>query len=343
VAVVTYFVWTATGIAFFPLLLVAMLFSVILKPLYRLLSIDISKWGRKEWIGTYLLFFFFWLGFTMLAFNPPFSDTAAPALEVAVNPQVQGVGGTVQIDALVLDNRDLVEQSVILCVHAGDPVASYDALSDSQRAACRLDWQPNPEADGVWSYTWSDTAGQEGTHQWFIQAEDAGGRVATANGTITIGDPFARIEPPRDDAFVVEDDKLTVRLADALPRESVRAVQYEIGGQTYSMEYDADNERWFTTSRHPGWERGANNLTVRAVAQDKWLGPDFKSVGLPLVQAGTSLVIDVDERAPIGGAEEPTYPADARPQRIASTPGPGLPVFLVGLAVAVVAVRRRQG
>jgi hypothetical protein len=338
IALVTYLVWQATGLTFLPLMGLALVAAVALKPIFKVAKIDISHWKRKEWVGTVLIYFFFWLGFVLLAFNPPFSDTAPPVIQAGASPGVQGPGGSVVFSALVRDNRALDEASVTLCLQKYTDAAppAYDTLSDVQRAACQIPWSKN--SDGVWTHNWNDTRGAQGTYAWFVHARDAKGQTSLSNGTVTIGTPLQIFVPAPSNAPKFDEltDQIIVKTAPGL---NIRVVQYEISGTRYNMAHDAAKNQWSTGPEYPGWVTGSNLVTISAVEQPLWLD-QVRSGGLRVEQANTTYTITVDPSLPTGGTAEPKYP-ETLPMQRAATPGLSLPLVALAILGLALVLRRR--
>lgn len=347
VAIATFLLWRATGLAFFPLLLVAMIPAVLLKPAYRALKIDVGHWGKKEWVGTYLLYFLFWLGFTLLAVNPPFSDSAAPAIDMAASPQVQDEGFPIRFEALVRDNKDLDEESIVFCLHAYTDARppTYAALSTEQQDACRVDWEEL--GDGRYSYTLD---GDPGDYVWFVTAADTAGQTQEANGTVRVGAPFRVLLPGGSGSpnFDEATDRLIVE-PDSAFGTNIRAMQYTMGDPEnpetpwHNMVYDADAipPHWYTNPRFPAWQPGDNLVTIRALEHPHYLDQERIEPGVARLADGT-YNITVDAGLPVNTEGAPDIPARENPQRVV-TPGPGVPVTLVALVGLLVVVGRRRG
>lgn len=315
-----------------------------LKLLFKAVRIDISHWKRREWTGTYFLYFFFWLGFFLLFTNPPITDAAAPHVQLAIAPEAQVPGGPINFAAHISDNVAVPEESIAFCIHpipAGGTPPLYDSLSEAQREACRRTFERAPLDAPIWNHTTNLTAGN---YVWYIIAEDPGGARNVTWERFTVGNPFVIVDPPNVDSKpTIEDvgDKFTVRPAS----KNIRAVQYQIdGGEWYNMRPATEAGNWEADARLPGWHAGINKVALRVLEQPKYL-PDrtdkgFKVDAAPVVDS-RSWNVEVDpSRANDTKEDAPVFNERGYP-RPGQAPGVAVPVILAAL-VAIVLVRRRS-
>lgn len=93
-----------------------LLFGVItgswLKYFFIKLKVDLSDFGRKDWFGAYMIYFFTWLVVLILISNPPIYDDEDPKIDLAVLPDVQEFGGNVLIVAKITDNTQLSKDDI---------------------------------------------------------------------------------------------------------------------------------------------------------------------------------------------------------------------------------------
>ncbi|HLE46811.1 MAG TPA: hypothetical protein VI818_00825, partial [Candidatus Thermoplasmatota archaeon] len=219
---------------FILLVLIAMAFGGLLPFIFRALKINVKHFKRREWIGTMTLHFFFWLGFTLLLSNPPINDNTAPRIDVAVSPDVQGLGHEIFLAAFVADNKALDASQLHFCVLRLDNApATYDGLSDAQRQGC-LPW--TQESEQVWAFKWRTES--EGTYHYYVQAKDSDGREAHKHGTVTVGNPLPVINGPANDQFTNLNDRIFVRPNASI--DNVWSVRYVIGGRPFNMTESKD-------------------------------------------------------------------------------------------------------
>lgn len=351
VSVITFFIWRSAEIAFFPLLLVAIATGVLLlKYIFKATRIDVTHWKRKEWFGTYVLYFFFWLGFFLLFTNPPISDAATPVANVAVSPAVQAPGNVIAMGAFVADNVGMDAESLEFCLHPLDSgearPRSLTDLTQAQRTACRVEWDA-VEGEPAWRYEVSRD--QEGHYAWFVAAMDVNGQSVEASGLVEFGSPFRVVAPPRDDRFEHPDDSFSVRVKESLLNDT-RAVQYSVdnGVTFHNFQRDPDATKategwWRTDPTFEGWNIGDNEVHLRVQTH-----PSFVGNGVRVPSAGESYAWDtggpynVTVRDAFPGLNEESSPTFG--ERVflhpGQTPGIGFPLVVVAVA-ALVFVRQR--
>lgn len=351
VAGATYLVWKTTQLRFLVLLLVAVALGVaLLRPLFRVSRIDISHWKRKEWVGTILLYAFFWLGFTLLFVNPPLADASAPRIQIEVTPAVQAVNQTVALSTYVADNVALRGEPVFCILRAapGGP-QNVSALTPEQRVACGGDWTRVPDRP-LWTAKF--TPDREGTYLVLVQATDKAGHGNETYHSFAAGNPFLIVDPPgRDDAseFVDTTNYFSVQPRPELSRDGrLLSIQYRIDGEDWH-HFVPDKNRpgfWITDPTYPGWKNGPNTVEVRAVEHPRFLydgTPSGHRLEGGVVQDPRSWKVTVDPNFPatLGTSAEPS-PTPARYVAPGSTPSPGLAAILLVLAGALLLGRRTK-
>jgi hypothetical protein len=140
---------------------------VSLRYVYPIFRIPTDAFGRKEWFGNGMIFFFSWLAIWVLLVNPPFTDITPPVL-IAVG--VNGVDVPLANTAYQL--RIPVGEVVIINATVTDNVAveSVTVQVDGGPA------QPMAPADGAASlYERNLGTFDQGTYTVRILAKDAAG------------------------------------------------------------------------------------------------------------------------------------------------------------------------
>lgn len=321
---------------FFLLVAFAMACGGLLPLIFRALKIDIRHFKRREWIGTFALHFFFWLGFTLLLSNPPVSDNTPPRIEVVASPDVQGIGHPVFLAAFVADNKALDESELQFCLlRLENAPERLSGLTPEQRAFCSA-W--TKESHQVWAFRWTPDA--EGNYSYYVRAKDVDGRETEKHGVVRVGNPLPVISGPQNGRFVTLNDRLFVRPDASL---DVLSVRYVIGGRPYNMTQSQDRQGfWVTDPSFPGWKAGNNAAVIEVVEQPLYLQGYSNVAPPPGRHASGARNFTVDPAFPdLGTAKEPTPRARSAPNP-AGTPGPGLAVLVLALAAAMVLVRRTR-
>lgn len=344
-AAVTHFVWTSTHLQFFALALLGLALGLGPLPfLFRAAKIDISHWKRREWLGTSFLYLFFWLGFTLLLVNPPFTDAAAPRIETASSPRFQAPGHPIEFGAYVADNEGLRLETLTFCIQpfTGATPPDYASLSAADRAACKRDFERPGTA--FWRHNESFPAGR---YAFYVSVDDQEGHHATQTTWVESGSPFAsRPSLPRDAKFVTPDDRLSVQLRDEIHE---RDVEFSIdgGASWHPMRVHPDAEKakanwWTTDPSYEGWSPGPHNVSLRVVEQPTFLRRDAYVVkGIANDPVPGYNVTVGPELSGVGATKSPTY-REFGFAGAGRTPGLGVPALLLGVLALVLVGRRRR-
>jgi hypothetical protein len=109
--------------------LVAIANAVFLKVVFLRFNVDLTDFGRKNWFGSYAIYFLTWLIVFIVLVNPPFYDDELPQVETAVLPVIQEPGGDVLFVAKITDNVGIDKSS--LSLEITDPDGNKTILTPS--------------------------------------------------------------------------------------------------------------------------------------------------------------------------------------------------------------------
>lgn len=311
-----------TPTAWFVGFLVFVAVALGIRPLYKMVHVDTSKYTKGNWFGAYLYLFLSWLAIFIVAVNPPFGDYAAPHAYVVAQPAIQQTGSPVNVTVLATDNVGVTAHNFQLIGPGGQPVAT--------------DKDFVPAGDGRFQFT--APALPAGTYSVLASVQDRKGHTTSANGSVIVaGDALG--QPSRSTLGKDELLSVTAKLAACDPGHvptspCIRTVWLErTDGTRITLGYEAKDGAWKALSTAKGWSQGNN--TVRVVAQQAAF-----SIGTHVFAAHEIRRADtanVTVTGPLGSDE-----AGAQDPQVAQrAPGPGLGLVLVGLAAAVLVVRRR--
>jgi len=166
-------------------LLVVVVNAAFLKSIFIRLNLDLTDFGRKNWFGSFAVYFFSWLIVVIVLVNPPFYDDEAPRVEVAVLPGMQELGGTVLIVGKITDNVGIEKQNI-----------KFDlTYPDGTTESPNFDFNNN-----IFSYTYQspdNLTENTDTYNFKITIEDSSGHAtvikdsfAYSNSTITCPEPL---------------------------------------------------------------------------------------------------------------------------------------------------------
>lgn len=348
VAGLSFVIWrTNPNLNFFLQMLIALgLGFLLIRFLFKLAKIDFSQYKRKEWAGTYFLYFFFWLGFFLLLSNPPVTDAAAPQALLAASPAHQAAGQPIHMAAYLADNVGVATDSVRFCLHkvptGQAPPPHYADLSAAEQTACAVAFEPQ-DGTPLWTYTFVPT--QNGSYAWIVRAADERNQFAEENQTIDVGTPL-KVDPPGpNDAsqFVDRDDSFNVC---APPELRLRVVQYSINDGPFSnFRTDPDPDKkgcWKTDPRYPGWVRGAQSVVVRGIEQPTFFPKGLKLEGGTVVDPHGAWNVTVsNDIEDLNTVAEPQF-KELQNKPAGQSPGLALPTVFVAILVGLAFLGRRR-
>lgn len=299
-------------------LLIVAAFGAALKWLYPLLRLDISHFGRREWLGTGFLLFFTWLAFFLLLTNPPFSDHADPVMEGFASPPLQQEGGDVVLDLFATDNGRI-------------DTFSFTLTQGSTTLATETDL--NLVADGHYRYTLEDPGA--GTYAYTATATDAKGNAADLEGSVAVSSRALTVNPSSGTLGVTE--SLVVRLADDTDFDPLNVYLRKDDGSRIYLEYSDDFQGWIATTAYDGWVEGDNTFTAVAEEDNKFFGAT--TVNGTAIERGP-FTLTIDDAS--GDKQVTPRTKETVPPNVKHTPGLGSLAVAGVLAAAAIVARRRD-
>jgi hypothetical protein len=303
--------------------------GVLLKYVIPMTKTDISHWGRKEWVGTGLLYFFTWLAIFILLLNPPISDHAEPSVVLYVSPALQQAGGSVNLDLFIADNDRIKEWNFTLNGAAGTVATENDLFRrTSGHHGMRLD-----DLDaGSYTYT-----------AW---ARDRHGHLSSISGSFEVRAQALRVDARN---LTGPADRIVVAVESPTPLYAVyletnRTCTQKISGtertgpcRVYLRQIE-DTDRYEADQTFAGWANGTQRFSVYAQEKNRFEGMTLVEGGV--IVAEGPFVVDVQDAS---NAYVKSLPRKANPTVAPARSVPGLDVVFVVAAVAAVAVvvRRR--
>ena len=231
------------------ILLVGLVNAIFLRQIFVRLNLDLTDFGRKNWFGSYAIYFISWLVVLIVLVNPPLYDDQSPKIELVVFPEYQEAGGDVMILAKITDNSGIEKSDIFLKI---------DGISINQN---------NFEfVDNIFTYTYEgpEILEKDETHSFELSAVDSGdntqlkqGSFTFSNDTITIATP-----DPGDRIRVADDIKFSVKA-------DVWRFYYTVEDNDIKINATKDPTReefYVTSTEFIGWDTG-DNITVRPAAE----------------------------------------------------------------------------
>jgi len=321
------------------ILLVGVINAVFLRYIFIKLKIDLSDFGRKNWFGSYVTYFFTWFIVLIILVNPPFYDDENPRIELVIMPQMQEPGGDILILAKITDNMGMGKSNILF---------TLDGISVSQDNFNYI--------DNVLEYVYAGPTNitSDKTHNFSLTVTDSRGNVQTKADTFTFSKDTIYLALPKsgDRVVAASDIKFGVKT-------DVFRVFYKVNNdQEINATQQADRKDYYITSpEYNGWKAGENvsvkvsaellynfennflkddegNLIVDSNnnAQPKWY--------INYINDTTTYNFDVADESTIGQIDSIEIPRPSA--RIAAAPGFEIIVFLVALIMVVLILKFRK-
>ena len=234
-------------------LLVGVVNMVWLRYIFLKLNVDLSEFGRRGWLTSYATYFFTWLLVLVVLVNPPFYDTEAPHVDLAVLPGVQETGGTIFFAAHVVDNIGLNAQGIRLGIIDPNGTTSTPQFTFEK---------------GILRYTYQNPTNIMGTFPYTLIVPDVNGHKTTVNGSFAYrSDALEVISSQR--TGIASGDVITIKADEHISTDNFR-VYYRIGNGpelNVSRKDAASKDKYDTSAEFQGWTQdSAQSVHVYAEA-----------------------------------------------------------------------------
>lgn len=290
----------------------------------QIFNVDISKFGKKEWLGSIAFYFFTWLAIFILSINPPFYDASPPYIDAVSVPSVQATGGNVLIAAKITDNVEV----------------EYARVNITDGTA----WEVHDMQREGNVYTYGYAANQSGTFFYTVTAGDRDGSESEFSGNFS----FIR------DAIIVQypsgkldaSDEIEIKVIEKISDDNFR-VYCTVGGRevnaTRSGEVTIGDEKYAvykTSPEYEGWNEDSSvNVSIYTEVIHYFLGVDKAYTNN--ITAGT-YTFNTTSDSSIGTLESPAVGNLPQPRPLKQTPGFESFAFVAAVAVALILFRRRK-
>ncbi len=230
------------------ILLVGVVNAVFLKHIFLRVKLDLTDFGRKNWFGSYAIYFFSWLVILIILVNPPVYDDEPPRIDLVILPDMQEAGGDVMILAKITDNSGIEKEGIAL------------SIDNSKISSNDFDYK-----DDIFSYTYKGPDILEGDeiHNFVLTATDSRDNSKEVKSSFTYSNDTITLASPQsgDTVRVADDIKFGVKT-------NVWRLYYTVdGGQKQiNASQDPNREEFYVTStQYDGWEAG-DNRTINVTA-----------------------------------------------------------------------------
>jgi len=235
--------------------LVGIINAAFLKYIFLRVNVDLTDFGRKNWFGSYAIYFVTWLILFIVLVNPPFYDDEAPRVEVAVLPSMQELGGTVLIVAKLTDNSGLEKQNINFDLTYPDGTTESPNFNFGNNIFSYTHQSPNNLTEDEETYNFKITTTDSSGHTTIIE-----NTFTYNNNTLTLPEPLDANIPPGPKVGHATSIKFDVNTA-------VNRVYYTINdGVQINATKSEQEDYYFTTPKISGWSDN-NNVTVKVSAE----------------------------------------------------------------------------
>jgi PGF-CTERM motif len=232
-------------------LLVAVVNSIWIRYLFLKLNIDLTDFGRKGWLTSFVTYFFTWLLVLIVLVNPPFYDGEPPHADLVALPGMQEPGGTILFAALITDNVGVQASGITFSITDpnGTTITPQFTFENS-----------------IFRYTYENPNNLLGTFNYTAVVSDTSNRKTTVTGSFSYSTDA--LDVTARTTGVLSTDAIIIRADEQISKENFR-VYYKIdnGSDINVNRKDAnDKEKYETTAEFKGWQSNAT-LTVQVYAE----------------------------------------------------------------------------
>jgi len=315
-------------------LLVALVNGVFLRQIFIRFRLDISDFARKNWFGSYAIYFISWLVILIVLVNPPIYDDEPPRVELMVLPDMQEAGGEVMVLAKITDNSGIEESGISF------------TLDGTELSSASYDYK-----DEVFDYRHKgpDVLTSDEDHNFELTITDVGGNSKKITGSFTFSNDAISLATPQSGANVRVADDIKFRV-----NTDVWRLYYVVDGgeQKINATKDPTREEFYVTStEYNGWKPG-DNITVNVTAivthnfenhflkdEDGELVLDNNNEAIQLIYFNAindtdTYHFDVVNESTLGGIESPSID-DPKARRVSA---PGFEMIVLVIAVIFTAL-----
>lgn len=307
-------------------LLVGIINAAFLKYIFVRLKIDLTDFARKNWFGSYAVYFISWLIIFIVIVNPPFYDDEKPLIDLIELPGMQEPGGNVMVLAKITDNAGIEKNDIKF------------ELTDPEGTKTSPEFEYN---NNIFSYTneGPDNITEDLTYDYTLTVTDHSGYKEIESGDFTYSKDtiYLALPDPGDEVEAADDIKFWVG-------SDVDRVYYVIEDNEINAT-ESDRENYYVTNpEFIGWPRNENvTITVKAdiiyYFENHIVEGEFPKFNNTIIDTQTYNLTVADESA-IG--KEPSEEISLPGPRYVSAPGFEILVFLISLIAVLIISKKRK-
>ena len=233
-------------------LLVGAVNAIWIKYLFLKLNIDLTDFGRKGWLTTFVTYFFTWLLVLIVLVNPPFYDGESPHVEVVALPGMQEPGGTILIAAYIVDNVGINKAGIDFTIT--DP--------NGTTFTPEFTFENN-----IFRYSYENQDHLLGTSNYTFIVSDVNNRKTIITGSFTYATDVLEIISSRFTG-IMSGDAITIKADDLISKENFRVYYTIQNGSDINVNRKeiSDKEKYETSAEFKGWT-AESTVTVHLYAE----------------------------------------------------------------------------
>lgn len=361
IALISFGFWSLLSDSIFRwelILLLGVFSAPWLKYIFLKLEIDLTEFGRKGWFGSYAIYFFTWLVILIVLVNPPFYDDESPHIEVVLLPEIQELGGTVNVVAHIIDNVGVEKNGI-----------SFTLVTPNGTTL-------SPDfnfTDDIFEYTYDNSENLLGEYSFNIQSTDVNGHKTELSGNFKYSNDVIVLTTPASGSDLHSYTPIEFQI----DPEAYDPIPILILGKKYTMDirvfYKIDNgsdinvskldinnrEIYRTSPEYEGWLKD-KNVSLNAFVEVSHYFVNKPQKFSNIIKDTTLYFFKTLNEDSIGLEDElippdPRYKLNAKeqpdnilnyylpnPRAIAATPGFETLAFIISLVGAILIIKYRK-
>ncbi|MEF8879676.1 MAG: hypothetical protein V5A64_04725 [Candidatus Thermoplasmatota archaeon] len=219
-----------------------------LKYAFTKIGLDVSEFDKKNWLGSYAIYFFSWLVILIILINPPVYDAEPPSVNMVVLPDSQEIGGDVFIVAKITDNAGFDKEDITLTI--GDEKINDFEFKDN---VLRYHFKP-------------DNLSKATTYNYSLVVKDHSGQKTEKKSSFSFSNDTIYLAS-HENAYTSSGPEVYsgTSINFKVNSENVDQVYYTVnGGKKINMT--KQDEYYVTYPKYKGWPQN-ENVTVRVYAK----------------------------------------------------------------------------
>ena len=269
-------------------LLVALANAAFIKYIFTRINIDLTDFGKKNWLGSYAIYFITWLIIFIVLVNPPFYDDEAPRIQVSVLPVIQEPGGDIMIVAKITDNLEIDKNSISLEIVGPDENVTILTPSSFDKD------------DIIVIFTFENNENQTRDFSYTLTAQDVNGLKTSKTGIFSYDEDAIDITSSLVKNMSSGDD-ITIEVDDQVSPDNFRVYYTLDNGDEINVnrKYKEVKAEYETSPEYEGWMQKSNN-TMKVYVEVSYYFPNIFEKYSNIVEDTTQYQVSTSSDSNIG-------------------------------------------